>query len=518
MSSPLKTVWANAWVRRPLLVGLALAVVLGGCWVVIDQLGKRAWLTLQKQLAAEGETTDFRALLSPPIPETENFCAIPPLRNLGAAAKDHSAVGEEGRANRERIEAALKVRPWNPPMVGLELGVPLPFAKIAAEMRQDGSWPMPPEPGWPERDVNAGLAKWDPLIDELAAGLERPGGQWTPCWSERAWPRPYLNIEMPHLLTLVRVGPNLSLRAAAAGSAGDLRRAIVSLRIVNRLALATADEPLLLNLVVATALEGVAVHAIWEFCWMQQGTAEQWLQLEQITRAYDVRGGFLRCHRGELAAHLDTILLARDTRQSAQLVVLLPGTHGFPPAPHGALDSAGLLGLSCAPRGLFDAVAVESATGQMQYFIRPLRDASWTAHVQSAHALRTRLDARAPVWSLPEMMTRHTLQVFAPMMIQSLHLQTRLDQAAIACVLERVRLVAGVYPASLAGLTLADGQPLPLDACTGAPMHYRLSSDGRYVLWSEGPDGKDDGGSRGSTRAVPSAPNYTGDWVWGYTP
>lgn len=97
MSSPLKTCWANPWVRRPLLVLLAFALVFGACWVVIDRLGKDAWGSFEKQLAAEGETLDFPALLSPPVPDAENFCAVAPLRNLALRDETPQPPARRGR-------------------------------------------------------------------------------------------------------------------------------------------------------------------------------------------------------------------------------------------------------------------------------------------------------------------------------------------------------------------------------------------------------------------------------------
>jgi hypothetical protein len=59
MSSRLEKYWSNPWVRRPLLLLLVLAVVFGGCWVIIDRLGRQAWVSLRKEIAAEGETVDL---------------------------------------------------------------------------------------------------------------------------------------------------------------------------------------------------------------------------------------------------------------------------------------------------------------------------------------------------------------------------------------------------------------------------------------------------------------------------
>jgi hypothetical protein len=518
MSSPLKTCWANPWVRRPLLVALALALVFGACWIIIDRLGRDAWKSFEKQLAAEGETVDFRALLSPPVPEAENFCAIPPLRNLALPDEDQSAAGQEGKANRARIEAMrlssdlAAVRSLH----GIQRGTPLDFAKLAEAMRKEGSWPLPPAPGEPMRDVQAGLAKYDPFCAELAAGLARPRAQWTPCSSERKLQRPYVMSSLHQIgpgFTLAKI---LTLRAAVAGTAGDLPKAIESLRIAKRLAIASFDEPLLIEGLVGSAIESLSVNALWEICRSQQGTAEDWLELEKLTTAYEARGAFLRTFRGEMAASVDTVLYAKETRQRQILLVLQPGMHGLTPD-LGASERAVLVGLNVAPPGFFDSVASEFGRTQLRSIVRPLRDESWAEALRSGRALEAKLNAPSHTWNLPSMFGRDSLGTFARTLTNSVYFQVLLDQAAIACVLERTRLSAGSYPASLDGLTLADGRLLPPDACTGQPMHYRQTTDGRYVLWSVGSDGRDDNASRGASSVQPMAADYVGDWVWGYS-
>jgi hypothetical protein len=89
--------------------------------------------------------------------------------------------------------------------------------------------------------------------------------------------------------------------------------------------------------------------------------------------------------------------------------------------------------------------------------------------------------------------------------------QVQIDEARIACRLERFRLDHGHYPASLAELSPAYGTDLPHDVMNGDPYHYKALPDGTYLLYSVGWDQVDDGGKEGSGEYHSS---NDPDWVW----
>ena len=89
--------------------------------------------------------------------------------------------------------------------------------------------------------------------------------------------------------------------------------------------------------------------------------------------------------------------------------------------------------------------------------------------------------------------------------------QTLVNEAQIACALERYRLAHGKYPETLDTLVPQFIEQLPHDLIGGQPLHYRRTDDGSFLLYSVGWNEKDDGGSPGSLGDVTK-----GDWVWGY--
>jgi hypothetical protein len=96
--------------------------------------------------------------------------------------------------------------------------------------------------------------------------------------------------------------------------------------------------------------------------------------------------------------------------------------------------------------------------------------------------------------------------------------QTSVDEAQIACALERYRLANGRYPDALAALSPRFISTVPQDIIGGGPLKYHTTGDGQYMLYSIGWDETDEGGtvvmgSDGKTQDIAQ-----GDWVWSLGP
>jgi len=89
------------------------------------------------------------------------------------------------------------------------------------------------------------------------------------------------------------------------------------------------------------------------------------------------------------------------------------------------------------------------------------------------------------------------------------HAQTEVNQALVACALERYHLARGEYPEHLDALLPQFLDKIPHDVIGGQPLHYSRVPDGTFTLYSIGWNGLDNGGVRGK-----SSPSTDGDWVW----
>ncbi|HEV2456323.1 MAG TPA: hypothetical protein VGY98_18815 [Verrucomicrobiae bacterium] len=94
------------------------------------------------------------------------------------------------------------------------------------------------------------------------------------------------------------------------------------------------------------------------------------------------------------------------------------------------------------------------------------------------------------------------------------HSQTLVNEAQIACALERYRLVHGEYPETLDDLAPHFIQSIPHDIIGGQPLHYRRTGSGKFLLYSVGWNETDDGGSVVLLGKNGNIDYSKGDWVW----
>jgi hypothetical protein len=90
--------------------------------------------------------------------------------------------------------------------------------------------------------------------------------------------------------------------------------------------------------------------------------------------------------------------------------------------------------------------------------------------------------------------------------------QARVNEALVACGLERYRVEHKCYPGSLHALSPRFVAKLPVDVVGGLPLHYCRADDGDFILYSIAWNRLDDRGI-----AAPKPCNTMadgGDWIW----
>ena len=90
--------------------------------------------------------------------------------------------------------------------------------------------------------------------------------------------------------------------------------------------------------------------------------------------------------------------------------------------------------------------------------------------------------------------------------------QTIVNQAIIACALERYRLANGNFPDKLEAMTPQFISPLPHDVINGEPFHYRRAEGNQFTLYSVGWNLK--GHDQSARKSL--FEGKEGDWMWEY--
>ncbi len=517
----LKRCWQKRWLRRLTWTVVTLTTLIASLYAWVNWSGARQLRNVEAMLKAEGETLDFREMMNEPVPEAENFCAIPLLKDIALVVDKDESKGAPGE-NRKRLEAMKLpssgkdgVRP--PKYANAAMGKHADFKAWADFLRKDGSFSMPMEPGDAARDVLAALSKYDAIVQELAAGLNRPKAQWTPEWQTRDLPEMLISLHQPHYSSVLAVARSLSLRVDAAAQAGDADKAHQAALILARFNQASLNEPCLIGLLVGTSGAAILHDAIWELFAAHAGNAEDFARLEAALTALDFRRSALLAFRSEMAMGVNVALCMK--RKPENIRKMTGGLQNdqaddgiFSHSPERAIAS-----------GYFDASAAVIAENEFKYIIKPLKEKGWQAAYQSSQELEKLLD------DMKSSVFTHRSYILLKLMAPALnsfishfiYTDALVNQSIIACALERYRIEKGSYPDSLDAVKLADGKPLPLDPINEKPMGYRKSADGKYTLWSVGFDGKDDGGKRTLNEKKPEntqfhKADYVGDWVWDF--
>jgi hypothetical protein len=522
MISFLKRCWQRRWIRgfTWTFVSLVTLLVLFTAWV--NWLGARVWNEAQQRVLAEKLTLDFRQTLPDPVPDAENFCATPLLKDIAVVVDSNADKGEPAAKRKALAALGLPVEMTSPSGVRRPAMQPKPGQSPQQLMSEWAAWlremkvSMPVTDAQnPAREVLAALSYQDAGVAELAARLDLPLAQLTPATKSQVLPEMLFEMQIPHFGSLQSAVTGLAVRAIAAAHAGDAAKAHEAARIMARLTQAIGGEPFLIGLLVSRSAASTTATIVSTLCQTRVGSAEDFLKLRRDLERLDFQEAASRAWRGELAAGVDAVMYFKRSRDPEFLSMV-----------QGLSDGNGKIGGGpfplFLPSGLFDMNAANMVHMEIDYIIRPLRDGGWKGVLQAQTEMEqhfkeakvnwpTNLDKIFPAIIMPSASLATSTTLYGECLV---------NQAIIACALEQYFAEHQSYPDTLEPISRAGGPALPLDPADGAPMRYRKTADGRYQLWSVGFDLVDDGGKRGEKAGEKSKPSklaYKGDWVWDYS-
>lgn len=510
-----------AWLLRyRFFVALCLATLVALLYAVENWRGRRAWLEFKRSEEALGERFDLSAYVPPPVPEQENFFASPLWSDLRSAQPPPSGTGDEDPSSKRTLFDIYGPEGREAPRYGgWQEATPVDLAAWQAFYRGSNNlfaaangtstnyFLVAASPQSPAKDVLLALSRFEQNRQLLIETARRPHG--------RFWVNYDAGIAalLPHLARMRGCATYLSLHATAALKAGDRPTALEDIRALVRITEYLRHEPFLISHLVRAAMVQIALQPVWEGlndrCWTEADLAS----LEGELVRLDFLADYHFAMRGERALSLWTIDYARKVGWQKIFSEGVPGAESGEPAPWE--KSLGAAVFQLVPSGWFD---------QNKYAIGQLyRSCLLVAVDPKSRLVRPEIVSQFRSLMERRLSRRNPYNIFASLLLPGMsgvarknaQIQSYIDQARVACALERYRLANGRYPETLAALAPRFIDPLPHDLIDGQPLRYHLATEHQFVLYSVGWNRTDEGGKiefNKSGRADPTK----GDWVWRY--
>jgi len=448
------------------------------------------WKRYQAQIAARGDSVDWRDYVPPSAPpDDKNFGATPLLQSIGRKGKVDPKVWAriDGTGLSEQYARTQlgKTGDWTTGQ-GAEL-------ESIQDFLRSTRFALSPMPQEPAADVLAALDGLTADFDELREASKRPFAR-----LKLAHPDP-LNCDMPDFNAVRTLSQLLSLRASAELALGRADGAFADVRVIHRLADVNRTEPSSSSAVYYCDFHGLALQTFWEGWVAGQWSDQQLKEFQSRFASVDMLAVFDNAMRGERAG-IDSMV---ETLNGRQLL-----DHFLPPGPVSGDDWKDKL-IRFYVRSSSPSLRAEN----LLYYNRLWDQTLFKAYDLSRHQIFPAKSKAAWVLidkSFSKLTAEKYLAAIAlpnfPRFIKIVaRNQTFVSEALIVCALERYRRANGEYPATLARLTPGFLDNLPLDLITGETLKYRLTANGQFLLYSVGWNQRDDNGT---------AEKDKGDWVW----
>ncbi len=487
--------------------------------------GKRAWTALQHELASRGEKLDVASVTPPPVPDDQNLAMapvmarwlnyetnssgnvrlgsrasseVPNVRRLLLGGPDSQAIPQATWMRQEFTDLAAWQTYYRAPYVMPRWSVK---SNRFVTVPREPTFPLAAEPQTPARDVLLALSKFDGSLDELArAAAERPLARFP-----QAYELGFFAQSSTHraLNDVVRV---LGLRAVARLQNGQVDAAFADVQLAFRVADSPRQEPWLFSHTVERQpMLTDALQPVWEGLGRHQWSGPQLEALQQHFARMDFVAEATTVLRGEAVMQLDLIRRVRQfaTGSAAEL------------SPLRGAEGAGENFWSFALRWFYPIGWLYQDEVLTYRILKPFAQTGSSGEPPIEPSLASIMDPLFLTFLVPRLRAiREEAETRFP------QLQTLVNEALVACALERYRIAHGQFPDRLESLVPGFMTELPQDVASHQPLRYRRTDDGRFVLYAMGSDGVDDGGKPAKVEldwtGSPMMRSGPGDWVWAY--
>jgi len=473
-------------VRRFAITAAVLAAAVAS--LVVSYYGyqnwrnQRVWRTFQVALTRSGESLNLSPLLPAPSPDSANFARSPAfLRLLSRTNREPASLFERLRP----FLLATSGSPGNAVLLDWSRQTPSPLNTFVDKPRQQ------PRAGFGTNRSDAAAAMLGSLqsqsgmLRELAAAAARLSAFQT---STNRDARAVLSPVGEQVLVFERLHLLFQVRACASLAVGHNADAAEDVLTGLRLARLARQLPDARSTVRVQMLLARSLQPIWEGLSQQAWTDPQLTAFENELADFNLLADYTNAVRRVVLAHIEAWRAIPDsTRPGMALPVT---TARYLQEPAWQLQPRAWWYESCiqlynAGRNTIEQVDV--AAGRVQ----PANN--WS-------------DLNGLPLDSPSMELLQESFWWGSNPASVAFAQTSVNQAIVACALERFRLATSVYPESLEQLVPPVLDRVPHDAVSGRPLIYQPGGGGSFILRGVGPNGTDDRNKKVSD-----------DWLWTYS-
>lgn len=504
---------------RYLLILIGLIVLVLAFYGEENWRGYHAWQSYRQQRAARGQLTEPESYIPPPVPDDENFAMSPALAPLfefipGTQQwRDTNAphVFEpfmsrfDGAAKTIKQPPGVRKNSWVHRSVDLD-----GWARAFEEGPATGHRQRTVAVEHPRTNEEAAaavlraLADFSPVLDELRSASQKPYSRFSLAYQE-ANPS---TILLPHLSRLKQFCQVVQLHACAELASGGIEEAKADVLLMLALVNATRTEPILISQLVRLSEIQLALQPLGEG--MGKWTEPQLRTLQEHLQGLDFLQDMTRALEAERTLFGGGVI--EYVRRSPKKLEV---TQMFRDDP--AITGAGLL-VAAAPNGWFYLEELNYNVLCDRYLLPAIDLTNRLVRPAEVRRLGDAI-AEATSGSPASRLLKH--RVFAGLLLPALSKvshkaafgQTAVDEAVIACALERYRLSRSKLPDSLEELIPDYLSRLRVDVINGRPLSYKKTSDTDYTIYSVGWNEADDGGVVKQNKSG-GVDQDQGDWVW----
>lgn len=442
-----------------------------------DWRGRRDLNAYLQDRIARGDSFEWAAIAPPPIPDAENFAATPLFAELFPKPLSNAVLNQLQFPNLDKGAGNWREGRRE---------------DLAAWQKRFGG----------TNDLLTSLAQYDPVLKQIRVAAQRPKARYPIRYEDS-----FMTL-LPHLSPLRQLARICRLRALAELAAGRTDAAAADTLLALRLGDTIADEPILISFLVRGAIIDMTLQPVWEGLTAHRWTAPELAKLQTELESTDRFADFSHALRGERMFGYSMIrwLIAHPKDRWQML-------NGFVGSGQPEPTLGPLFGRSVPTGWLYQNLLTSDRFFTETYL--PVID--FEQRQVSPKALKRAEDTLLTMHTTPyNAVSKMILPAITQVAKKLAQSQTAVDQATVACALERYRLARGAYPDNLATLVPDYLKRIPADVISGEPLHYRRTAPDQFVLYSVGWNGTDDGGEIAFTGAGSSRRQDFdhGDWVW----